>query len=280
MPRPEAVERPAPLEEFMAELKRLREQAGAPSFRRMAATSGAVSHATLHLTITGRRLQPWETVREFVRACGGDEAQWHARWQEVSLALSEEQRRAVPADHDEPAATGPDPGEGGSGRSRVRRRPLWLLAPLAAAVALIAVVVVRTTSADGTESGAADLRAMVHEGDASKFLRDVTYPDGTVVKPDSQFVKVWEIRNTGSVEWRDRYLQRIDLPIGPDDCSTPERIPVNHTRPQQNVQITVTVRTPATAPVDCRVRWKMVDESGRMLMPGYRPIYFEVRVRE
>lgn len=287
MPGPEAVERPVELEAFMAELRHLRERAGEPSFRRMAAKSGAVSHATLHLTVTGHRLQPWETVREFVRACEGDESEWHARWQEVSRALSHSRERAdagADADADagteaETAAADHTDTEDAPGSTRPWWRSRWLvvLAP-AAVVAVLAVVAFRITSADGTES--ADPQAMVYEGDASKFIRDVTYPDGTVVEPDSQFVKIWEIRNTGSVEWRNRYLQRIDLPIGPEDCATPERIPINHTFPRQSVQITVTVRTPSKTPVDCKVRWKMVDSSGRVLMPGYRPLYFEVRVRK
>lgn len=284
MPGPGAVERPAVFEEFKAGLRHLREQAGEPSFRRMALKSGAVSHATLHLTVTGHRLQPWETVREFVRACDGDEDAWYARWQQVALALADEpddqqapepatEVAANPAPMADPApATAP---------ALPWWRSTWTIALLVVIIlALGAFLVIQTIADQGAGQERTDPRAMLHEGDASKFIRDVTYPDGTVVPPESQFVKVWEIRNTGSVEWRDRYLQRIDLPIGPDDCATPERIPVNNTRPRQNVQITVTVRTPAKAPVDCKVRWKMVDASGRMLMPGYRPIYFEVRVRD
>lgn len=251
----------------MAALRHLRAQAGDPSFRRMAAKSGAVSHATLHLTVTGFRLQPWETVREFVRACDGDEDAWHARWQETYRALS--------AGHasDPPAGDDHDPAPGVSApKARAWLRSPRLAVPLAVAVAaVIGTVAAVRTGADGDAGhGAvrsADPDAMVYEGDASRFLRDVTYPDGTVVKPGTQFVKIWEVRNSGSVEWRNRYLQRIDLPIGPDDCSTPERIPVNRTLPKQNVQITVTVRTPSKAPVDCKVRWKMVDTSGRKLMP-------------
>jgi len=259
-----AVDRPAALEEFMAALRALRADAGDPSFRRMAAKSGAVSHATLHLTVTGYRLQPWETVREFVRACDGDEDAWQARWERTARALSD----------DPPPEPAPAP-----------RRPWWrgprLLVPAAVVVvAAAAVVAVRVTAGGGTPAPrSADPRAMVYRGDASTFIGDVTYPDGTVVKPDTQFVKVWEVRNSGSVEWRNRYLQRLDLPVRDDDCGTPERIPVNHTFPRQTVQITVTVRTPSRAPVNCKVRWKMVDASGRVLMPAYRPIYFDVRVR-
>lgn len=267
------------LDDFQEDLRGLRARAGDPSFRRMAAKSGAVSHATLHLTLTGYRLQPWETVREFVRACDGDEDAWHARWRETSEALSGEPEEEPRGDHDEadvPADEGPAPR-----RARWRRKRVLL--PLAlVVVAALAATVVALVRGGGHPAAARRTgpRPMVYKNDASTFIKDVTYPDGTVVKPDTEFVKIWELRNSGGVEWRDRYLQRIDLPIRRDDCTTPVRVPVNHTFPRETVQITVPVRTPEKAPVNCKVRWKMVDGSGRVLMPGYRPLYFDVRVRQ
>ncbi|MFC3453255.1 NBR1-Ig-like domain-containing protein [Amycolatopsis speibonae] len=252
MPGPQAEERAPELEAFMDGLRKLRTGAGEPSFRKMAAKSGAVSHATLHLTVTGRRLQPWETVREFVRACGGDEEEWHARWQGVQLVLSAER---------EPEPTPVPP----------RWRSKRVLVPLALVlVAVIAAVVVILLPGEPGPP---------HPGDSSSFVADVTIPDDTVVKPGTQFVKVWEIKNTGTVEWKKRYLRRTDLPVAPGACRTPDRIPVNDTAPQGNVQVTVTVSTPPTAPADCKVFWKMVDEQDRELFPGNKPIYFSVLVR-
>lgn len=278
MPEPRTDERPAALEEFMVGLRQLRERAGGRSFRRMASKSGAVSHATLHLTVTGYRLQPWETVREFVRACDGDEDEWLARWQAADAALT-----SGGPDPDGADATGPDDDDA-TGEVEPKRawwRSRWfLLAPAAVATVVVAVLVVAFTTSDRDRARpAANPTVPVHPGDASRFLGDVTIPDMMLVAPDEQYVKIWEIENSGSVPWRNRFLQRIELPVGPDDCRTPERIPINDTAPQEQVQITVTFRTPATAPVDCKVSWKMIDESGRELLPSYRPIYFEVRVR-
>ncbi|WP_394363069.1 NBR1-Ig-like domain-containing protein [Amycolatopsis sp. SB7-3] len=252
VPEPRTGERAPELEAFMEELRKLRTRAGEPSFRKMAAKSGAVSHATLHLTVTGKRLQPWETVREFVRACDGDEEEWHARWQGVQLVLS--------ADRE------PDPAP------RSRSKFLLVALALVAVAAIAAVVVVLLPDAQ-------EPSVPPHPGDASKFVADVTIPDDTVVKPGSQFVKVWELKNTGTVEWRKRYLRRTDLPVAPGACRTPDRIPVNDTAPQGNVQVTVTVSAPPTAPADCKVFWKMVDEENRELFPASRPIYFSVLVR-
>ncbi|WP_233620579.1 NBR1-Ig-like domain-containing protein [Amycolatopsis sp. WAC 01416] len=254
MPEPRTDERAPELEAFMAELRKLRTRAGEPSFRKMAAKSGAVSHATLHLTVTGKRLQPWETVREFVRACDGDEDEWHARWQGVQLVLATDRE--------------PDPAP--RWRSKRVLVPLALALVLVAAIAAVVVILL---------PGGQDAAGPPHPGDSSKFIADVTIPDDTVVKPGTQFVKVWELQNTGTVEWRKRYLRRTDLPVAPGTCRTPDRIPVNDTAPQGRVQVTVTVSTPPTAPVDCKIFWKMVDEQDRELFPANKPIYFSVLVR-
>ncbi|MFD7448751.1 helix-turn-helix domain-containing protein [Kitasatospora sp. NPDC059827] len=66
--------------EFLDRLRQLRALAGNPSFRTMSRTSGIVSHSALHEAIAGRRLPTWPVVREFVKACGGDEAEWRRAW--------------------------------------------------------------------------------------------------------------------------------------------------------------------------------------------------------
>lgn len=41
--------------------------------------------------------------------------------------------------------------------------------------------------------------------DNSLFIADVTYPDGTVVKPGEQFVKTWRFQNSGATTWTKDY---------------------------------------------------------------------------
>src|SRR4051794_18739152 len=67
-------------ERFAEELRRLRAEAGNPSFRAMASKSRSVSHATLHEAAKGVRFPSWVTTQAFVEACGGDVAQWRERW--------------------------------------------------------------------------------------------------------------------------------------------------------------------------------------------------------
>ena len=37
------------------------------------------------------------------------------------------------------------------------------------------------------------------------FIRDVTVPAGTVVKPNEDFVKTWKVQNTGTCPWLYQY---------------------------------------------------------------------------
>nr|WP_183650903.1 NBR1-Ig-like domain-containing protein [Prauserella isguenensis] len=320
----------------MAELKRLRSEAGNPSFRKMAELSGAVSHATLHLTVTGRRLQPWETVREFVRACGGDEAEWCSRYRRtkalLSGALPEPADSAGRADGatagdetagaDEDATTAESAttakaakaaesaectdGVGGYGAGEVSagdaagssparggfsRR--WLLVP-SAVLAIVAVVIglrvfdgeerqaeAGGQQASGGASGSAEaggLTEAMYPGDDSALSRDLGIQDGDVVAPGQQFTRTFELLNAGSVHWKDRYLERMENATGPRYCETPVRVEIPDTAPGETVRVPVTARA-ADEPTTCKVRWKMVDDEGRQLLPQKRPVYFLVHVR-
>lgn len=286
MPEHQDGQQPEPLEEFIDELTRLRETAGNPSFRQMAARSGAVSHATLHQTITGNRLQPWETVREFVRACDGDEEAFHDHWERTHLALAE------PTDSVSNGTTH------ASDRRGVRwwpRRDVRTLVTMGASLVVVACAVAvafavvddrsakPVAGAAPSPQDATPARASstgpVTPGDASRFIRDVTIPDDTVVEPGEKFLKVWEIQNVGTVKWHDRYLQRTDEHQGRTDCRTPRRIPIKDTLPNETVKIRVRATAPSTASADCKVDWKMVDDAGHRLFPSSRPVFFLVHVR-
>lgn len=41
--------------------------------------------------------------------------------------------------------------------------------------------------------------------DNSAFVADVTYPDNTVVAPDTPFTKTWSLENTGTCTWDKSY---------------------------------------------------------------------------
>lgn len=55
----------------------------------------------------------------------------------------------------------------------------------------------------------------VEDGDRSRFVRDVTIPDGTKLYVGEKFTKIWEIQNVGTCVWENRHLQREGLHDGP-----------------------------------------------------------------
>jgi hypothetical protein len=112
-------------------------------------------------------------------------------------------------------------------------------------------------------------------GDKSTFIKDVTFPDNSIVRPGQRFIKKWEIENTGTIRWANRYLIPDGLSTG--NCSYPARIRVPATDPGQTVVISVPV-TAASTPGLCYVTWKMANASGALYFPGYLGIWFEVKV--
>lgn len=99
------------VQRFADELSTLRESAGNPSFRKMAETSGCISHTTLHEAASGNRFPSWDTTKQFVLACGADPAQWQARWDAAAREVDPAAERTAPGAPPAPAApVAPVPG--------------------------------------------------------------------------------------------------------------------------------------------------------------------------
>ncbi|MGQ4404095.1 hypothetical protein ACN6K4_005700 [Streptomyces hayashii] len=71
-----------PVPRLAYELRKLRTNAGNPSYRSMAQTAG-FSATTLSQAAAGERLPSLAVVRGYVRACGGDPGEWADRWREA-----------------------------------------------------------------------------------------------------------------------------------------------------------------------------------------------------
>ncbi|GAB1695095.1 NBR1-Ig-like domain-containing protein [Krasilnikovia sp. M28-CT-15] len=181
------------------------------------------------------------------------------------------------------------------GLGQERRSILWAAATVL--VVLTAVALVQVIGADhnppaataggpvaahdATPSSPAsgDPSAPLIPGDASRFVADVTVPDGSHYRVNEEFTKVWSIANTGTVGWHGRYLVPKDPPRNGDgtECRYPHRVPIGDTLPGEQVHISVRV-VAARKPGVCWVGWKMVDAQGRMFFPSRRPVFFLVNV--
>ncbi|MCZ7375155.1 NBR1-Ig-like domain-containing protein [Micromonospora sp. WMMC250] len=177
-----------------------------------------------------------------------------------------------------------------------RSRSPWLAAAavvmVVAVIAVLGVTLRDLSSRDGEDTPAAPASSgsspspspsssafsdSLIAGDSSKFVADVTIPDGTRVKVNSQFVKVWALANVGKVVWHNRYLARTNPTADADGCQVPDRVAIGDTPPGEQVMISVPVTAPSS-PGKCWVSWKMVDENGQEFFPTRRPVYFMVTV--
>ncbi|MFD6362687.1 hypothetical protein ACFWFX_22970 [Streptomyces roseolus] len=84
-----------PEAEFALELRALRVRAGSPTYAAMARRAGAYSVATLSRAAAGEQLPTRQVLLAYVAACGGDAAEWEARWERVSAEVA---ARAAEAD--------------------------------------------------------------------------------------------------------------------------------------------------------------------------------------
>ncbi|WP_143737259.1 helix-turn-helix domain-containing protein [Microbispora sp. GKU 823] len=94
-----------PLQAFAVALRRLREEAGSPTYRALSERAH-YSPTVLSRAAGGRVFPSLEVTLAFVRACGGDEGAWARRWHRVSEEISG--RAAEPPEPPEPPAPAGD----------------------------------------------------------------------------------------------------------------------------------------------------------------------------
>ena len=281
---------------FADRLWRLKVEAGDPPFAEMASRLGAAaSKSSLAAAAQGRRLPSWETTWEFVRVLavgrlGRDpeetEREWREHWRRAKVLSELQDADPAVADAGEPSGqpdarpvprTEPDAVMVPQHIVQVRslpRRPRPNAGVLSAVVAFAVLAVIVAGAAFFKEAPAkAPQPSPSLQVDDSVFEGDITYPDGTLVEKGESFEKVWRLRNTGTVEWKDRFLMRVNEDI----CHAPERVEIPRTPPGQSVDIRVPVRALQRSGT-CRLYWKMVDPQGRTLLPAKRPIFLDVRV--
>ncbi|MFI2713452.1 helix-turn-helix domain-containing protein [Micromonospora sp. NPDC018662] len=85
-----------PAAAFAMQLRALRVAAGSPKYLQMARRTGR-SRTALAEAAGGDHIPQWETVEAYVRACGGDPAEWIARWEQARAAASRNACAARPS---------------------------------------------------------------------------------------------------------------------------------------------------------------------------------------
>lgn len=113
--------------------------------------------------------------------------------------------------------------------------------------------------------------------DASRFVRDVTVPDGSIFEPGEPFEKVWEVQNIGSTSWRNRALQRVGTARGRGQIESEPTTPIPDTPPGKLCLIGMSLHAPLQ-PGSYYAEWKMVDGDGRQCLPKQTALFLRIDV--
>jgi transcriptional regulator with XRE-family HTH domain len=113
-------------------------------------------------------------------------------------------------------------------------------------------------------------------GDSSTFVSD-TIPHGTLTEPGQVFEQTWTVRNSGTVAWQGRKLERQGPLTGPGLISSLRFADVPHTEPGGLAKITALLKAPT---YDCSsiAYWKMVDRDGQLCFPDSYQLGLDVLV--
>jgi len=114
-------------------------------------------------------------------------------------------------------------------------------------------------------------------GDASAFVGD-TIPHGTLMQPGQFFEKVWRVKNSGTVHWQGRRLERQGPLTGPGLISSMRYVEIPDTKPDEVAEITAPLKAPT---YDCTsiAYFKMVDADGALSFPDSYQLGLDVLVR-
>lgn len=114
--------------------------------------------------------------------------------------------------------------------------------------------------------------------DRGDFIRDVTYPDNSTVRPGEEFTKTWRLRNSGTCTWNANYaivFERGEAMGGP--ASAP--LTTGTVAPGEEVEVSVRLRAPQEEGT-YQGYWKLRNQAGQVFGLGSQADKeFWVRVR-
>ncbi len=114
-------------------------------------------------------------------------------------------------------------------------------------------------------------------GDASTFLGD-TIPHGSLMEPGQVFEKTWRVKNSGTVAWHGRRLERQGPLTGPGLITSLRYVDVPDARPGDVAEITTWLKAPTYA-CSSIAYFKMVDKMSRLCFPDAYQLGLDVLVR-
>jgi transcriptional regulator with XRE-family HTH domain len=145
---------------------------------------------------------------------------------------------------------------------------------------LLSLFEVADHAAEQERRRAGGKRPKLHQAipsDASTFVGD-TIPHGTLMEPSQVFEKVWRVKNSGSVAWEGRRLERQGPLTGPGLITSGRFVAIPAAQPGETVGITAQLKAPS---YDCTsiAYFKMVDADGSLCFPDAYQLGLDVLVR-
>lgn len=107
--------------------------------------------------------------------------------------------------------------------------------------------------------------------DVLSFMKDITIPDGTEVKPGEELDKRWQIRNNGTCDWTSKYTLQL---IFGEAMGSPQEQALVPLRSGNESPIRVVLTAP-TEPGTYRSGWQAFNAKGEAFGD---PIYIEIVV--
>jgi transcriptional regulator with XRE-family HTH domain len=113
-------------------------------------------------------------------------------------------------------------------------------------------------------------------GDASTFVDD-TIAHGTLMEPGQMFEQTWRVRNSGTVTWEGRRLERQGPLTGPGLITSLRYVDIPLTKPGKLAKVTAPLKAPT---YDCSsiAYFKMVDAEGKLCFPDSYQLGLDVLV--
>jgi len=108
-------------------------------------------------------------------------------------------------------------------------------------------------------------------GDNSKYIADVSIPDGTQFKPGTGFTKTWRIQNIGSTTWSTQYkLVYVDGVTGGNNTLSVD-LP-KEVKPGETIEISVNFIAPANLG-SYTSWWRMLNANGAVFGDPFSVVF-------
>lgn len=141
-------------------------------------------------------------------------------------------------------------------------------------------IIVQITNTPAPTSTTAPAATATSYCDWVAFIKDVNFPDGTILAPGETFTKTWRLKNRGTCTWTPDYTLVYNSGAQMGETTTARLS--NYVAPGQTVDISITLTAPASAG-SYTGYWMLRNPSGALFGTGDKAniaFYVDIKVKE